>query len=110
MKEQWIPLNIRLRGDDSTSLSTLLRDLAAEISRVVSDDLIDGKPGRKKTNLEHGIACILRECFKKHGLKDWPNTWPDASCPLTDCLEIIFNTGENFIERDALATYLKDNN
>ena len=110
LREEWRPLDITLRGDD-VSLSTLLRDLEAEISRVVSDDLVDGKAGRKKASLERRTADSLRGCFKKHGLKDWPNTWQDASCPLTDCLSIIFSFGKESLSPDlsgeALATYLK---
>ena len=114
LREQWSHLGIEIRGDN-VSLPNLLRDLEAEISRVVSDDLVDGKAGRKKASLEQGTADSLRECFKRHGLKYRPNTWPDAyedpECDIIFCLGFIFNLGlgenEKPLSREALSTYLK---
>lgn len=101
LREKWHPFDIALIGDD-VSLLTLLWDLSDEISRVVSDDLVDGKAGRKKASLEQSTADSLRECFKRHGLKV-----SRAPSTLIDCLEIIFNVGKNPLSREALVTYVK---
>ena len=103
LRAPWLSnMGLKLNGDDSASLSTLLRDLADEISRVVSDDLIEGKAGRKETLLEQTVADDLRSYFSRHGMGH-----SRSSKALIDCLDIIFGFGKTHLSHEALAVYLK---